>query len=726
VILVDDAHWLDRPTLRWLAFMVNRVRDLELAIVLAARDEPSELLTRIAVHDATTVVEPQPLSAEAVASLGGDYEATGGNPFYVHALLAAGDGTPRPVIDSIELRLAALPAACVKLARALAVLDGPSGTVAARLAGLDVRTAVEAFEALRAADLVRGETLAHPLVRAAVYEAIPNRAELHAAAARLLTDPEQVAAHLMAAGPGLGAWTVEPLRAAAARAWARGAPDEAAKLLSRAAEEEMPRAQLAAVLRELAQAEVAAFGPDGLKTMREALALADPTARVEISLELGRALFTHGFFADACTALEAGLMSTPREADGGEAAAVRARLEVELATVAVLDLGLVRRFGGLEAIAARVPGSAVAGWIAVARGGSAEVELGGERAPSDVAAALVTLLAQGHYAAADAEWSGFAATARANGALEEYRMAMALRAMVRLRMGRVADVEADLRGLIEWVGELELPLRAYRAALPSVISPLVDALLERGALEEAGQWPALTGLEEALPEEFGFTFMLDTLARLRLAQGRVPAALRHAREADDRQRAWGFRSPGFIATGSTLAAALHASGRTSEALDVLDEQLQRATAPRERGMAQRLLGEITGDRTQLEAAAQTLERSEARLEYAKALLALKQDVRAALEIAERLGATTTADAARRELIRQGAKPRRAAVTGVQALTSAQRQAARLASDGRTNREIAETLFLTEKTVEGHLANAYRKLGINSRTELGSILWGDRT
>ena len=129
------------------------------------------------------------------------FEATGGNPFYVHAVIA---GTPRSVVESVALRLEALPPACTALARALSVANG---TVAARVAGLDVASAVEAFEALARADIVRGDDFAHPLVREAVYSAIPaDRARrLHLAAARLLTDPERVAAQLMAAGPGGGA-----------------------------------------------------------------------------------------------------------------------------------------------------------------------------------------------------------------------------------------------------------------------------------------------------------------------------------------------------------------------------------------------------------------------------------------------------------------------------------------------------------------------------------------
>jgi DNA-binding CsgD family transcriptional regulator len=305
-------------------------------------------------------------------------------------------------------------------------------------------------------------------------------------------------------------------------------------------------------------------------------------------------------------------------------------------------------------------------------------------------------------------------------------MAIALRAMARLRAGRVADVEADLRGLIEWVAELQLPLRAYRAALPSVIAPLTDALVERGALEEAGSWPAVAGLERDHPEEFGFTFLLDSLARLRLAQGRIPDALRFAKQADDRQRAWGFANPGFIATPTTLAAALAASGRASEALDLCEEQLDRARhfrAAREEGLALRLRQEITG---QDAGAVEVLARSEARLEYAKALVARggRDALREALEIAERCGATGTAAHARRKLVEAGAKPRRAALTGVTALTAAQLRVARLAAAGRSNREIAEALYLTEKTVEGHLGNAYKKLGITSRAQLSLHVAGE--
>jgi len=796
-LVVDDAHWLDRQSLRWLAYMVNRVADLPLALILAARDdEPQELLTRIAVHPATRVLTPKPLSREAVAQLAGEarapaiHEATGGNPFYVHALLAEErEGTPRSVIESIALRLERLPPACTALARAIAVV-GAGGTIAARLAGLDVRAVVEAAEALTAADLLRGDGFAHPLVQQAVYAMIGagERAELHAAAAHLVTGPERVAAHVMAAGPGGGVWAAQALRAAAAAAWARGAPEVAVTFLRRAADEELPRSELVPLLRELARALIATEGPGGFPVLRQALALGGDE-RGEIALELGRALFTQGYFGEACAAFEAGLAASGAgehgdaaggrsDAAAGDAAGERddaaggrsdaaagdaaggrddaagggrasgrrdaaprlgvaERLEAELATVAVLDLGLVRRFGGLDALAARLPAgaSAVGAWIEVARRPPAAV--GAERAeaaladaePSSLAGALVALMAAGRLARADAIWTQIAGTARAAGALETLRMAVALRAIVRLRQGRIAEAEADLRELIAWVGELELPYGELRMALPWVVSPLVDALVERGELEEAQHWIAVTALERDWPEVFGFTFLLDSLARLRLAQGRAPEALNLARETGRRQRGWGIRNPGFLAWGSTLAAAAAATGRTEEALDACDEQADLAKAfsvAREHGMALLALGRITGDADTMREAVRVLEDSPARLEHARALAALndRESLRKALELAERCGATALATHARNALVATGAKPRRTALTGTAALTAAQERVARLAAGGLGNRDIAELLFVTEKTVEGHLGAAYRKLGIASRAQLGEALRTD--
>ncbi len=98
-------------------------------------------------------------------------------------------------------------------------------------------------------------------------------------------------------------------------------------------------------------------------------------------------------------------------------------------------------------------------------------------------------------------------------------------------------------------------------------------------------------------------------------------------------------------------------------------------------------------------------------------------LRRALDLAQRCGAAPLAEAARQELLATGARPRRTALTGPDALTSTERQVAGLAAEGLSNRQIAQHLFVTLPTVETHLRHAFRKLGITSRGELAAQLGG---
>jgi DNA-binding CsgD family transcriptional regulator len=96
-------------------------------------------------------------------------------------------------------------------------------------------------------------------------------------------------------------------------------------------------------------------------------------------------------------------------------------------------------------------------------------------------------------------------------------------------------------------------------------------------------------------------------------------------------------------------------------------------------------------------------------------------LRAALDLAHHCGAVRLQAQARRGLVELGRRPRRAASTGVEALTGSERRVAELAATGCTNRQIAQLLFVTERTVEVHLTSAYRKLGIRSRRDLPPTL-----
>ena len=110
----------------------------------------------------------------------------------------------------------------------------------------------------------------------------------------------------------------------------------------------------------------------------------------------------------------------------------------------------------------------------------------------------------------------------------------------------------------------------------------------------------------------------------------------------------------------------------------------------------------------------TLRREGRRLE---ARVALQR----ALGEADAVGAKVLAEQARRELVATGLRPRRAQVEGPGALTPRQRQVCELAAAGAANREIAQRLFLSVKTVETHLAACFRKLGVEAREDLAAEL-----
>jgi DNA-binding CsgD family transcriptional regulator len=104
----------------------------------------------------------------------------------------------------------------------------------------------------------------------------------------------------------------------------------------------------------------------------------------------------------------------------------------------------------------------------------------------------------------------------------------------------------------------------------------------------------------------------------------------------------------------------------------------------------------------------------------------REPLREGLDLAHRCGARALAERAREELVAAGGRPRRRATTGVDAMTPRERQVAGLAAQGMSNREIAEALFVTLKTVEWHLSHAYEKVGVQSRRELGAAMAGRKS
>jgi len=99
----------------------------------------------------------------------------------------------------------------------------------------------------------------------------------------------------------------------------------------------------------------------------------------------------------------------------------------------------------------------------------------------------------------------------------------------------------------------------------------------------------------------------------------------------------------------------------------------------------------------------------------------REHLRRAVELATICGAAPLAARAETELLATGARPRRIPLSGVESLTPSERRVAELAAHGPTNREIAQALFVTQRTVEVHLTSVFRKLDIRSRSQLAAAL-----
>jgi DNA-binding CsgD family transcriptional regulator len=191
---------------------------------------------------------------------------------------------------------------------------------------------------------------------------------------------------------------------------------------------------------------------------------------------------------------------------------------------------------------------------------------------------------------------------------------------------------------------------------------------------------------------------------------------------------------------SWAAEGLRRLDRNEEARALAAEELALARRwgdPRAIGAALRVLGLVEGGEAGiglLREAVEVLAVSEARLEHSRALVDLGAALRRAnqrteararlregVDLARTVGALGLAERANDEIAATGARPRKLLQTGLDALTASERRVAQLAADGMSNKEIAQTLFVTIKTVEMHLSHAYRKLEISSRVQLGKAL-----
>jgi DNA-binding CsgD family transcriptional regulator len=792
-LLVDDAHWLDAASARFLVYLARRIDSLPVLLVIVVRgrqvlDAGSPLAALMGLADSELRVGP--LSEEASAALvrvglgaRADEElcrschiATGGNPFYLRELTAALAAEPgRPTVEvakrvrelgagtvgrTVLIRVAQLGADCERLAQAAAVL-GPGCPLryAAELAALERDRAEVAADALRAADLLtsdRALSFVHPIVSEALTAELPpsRRAALHAQAASLLaangTGADRVSAHLLSAEPYGQPWVVDMLRAAGREALARGAPEVAIAYLRRAVAEPPAPGSRLGVLVELGRAERLLPEAHDFTALRDALALArDPEQRAEIALELALALFAVIRSNEGRVVLEDALghkeRLSPETVELLEAAMIGGGLD-ELSATPVLLARAARHFerarrGDVHnprVLAVLAVTGALTGMVArdvaeLARLALADGRLLERWLDDGYVAATYALCATDRLREAASAIDRGIAEARRRGLAPMFMQLAVMRAEAAFRAGDLDTAEVYAERALDLGHELGVEHVALLQWLPIV-------LIERGRVDAACSVVESVELDDSI---LGGSFAVVLLAhrgRVRIAAGDFEHGVADLLDADRRMAAVGLQLGAQTDWAPAAALGLVALGRRDEAQQLASRELADATAfgaPRRNGIALSLSGLLSpGDEglARLRQAVEILRRAGARLEQARALVNLGQGLRErrhpeparvaltqGMDLAQRCGAGALIERARAELVASGARPRRDALSGPNALTPAEMRTARMAADGLTNREIAQAHFVSTKTVEAQLSQAYAKLSINGRRELAVAL-----
>jgi class 3 adenylate cyclase/DNA-binding CsgD family transcriptional regulator len=792
LIAIDDLHWADTSSLRWLSHLQRRLEGLPLVVIAATRPPEQSIaearVKEILADPAATIVRPALLSAESVAVIAREHfardadpafaracwRATGGNPLFVRALLdtirneglepiaANADRVaeigPEPVTRAVSLRLSRLPSEAVVLARSVAILGGRAELRhAAALAGFEHDLAAHAATTLARADLLELELpleFTHPVVRAAVYDDMSpaERIAAHRRAGRVLADagaePEQIAVHLEQSIPDGDPFVVDTLLEAAKRATHRGSSDVAVSLLRRALAEPPTAEQRGEVVRALGLAERLLDNDEAIVYLTETLELLeDPQRRARVAIELGRCLLRANRHQDAMDAFRTGRrILGDRNVDLAESmwselinAGWWYPEHVPLAEAELEQIDEDGLHGGVGTDLLL----ATLAYHETRRGLDREraVELARRSvAPQRIDQlgtrglhlATYTLTMSGYPDESAAVYDRVLQAAYARGDNVLASSSVLFRAYTHLRRGDLPAVEADLLRFAELIPyqTTQLYSHAFRAELA----------LEKGDLDAAEQVIAESGLPERLAANGHLTFFQLARGRLRLEQHRIDEAIRELRSLGANIGELRIDNSAFYDWRAYLALALQAAERREEALALAIEAVDRARvwgAPQSIGVALRTLGLIEGGASGeklLREAVEVLEGAQWRLEYAKALVELgaalrrgnkradaRDYLRRGVERAHRLGATALEERAQTELAATGARPRRLMLSGLDSLTPSERRVAEMAADNMTNKDIAQALFVTPKTVEVHLSSVYRKLQISSRAQLPDAL-----
>ena len=785
LIAVDDIHWLDGASARVLLSAARRLGEERVAFLLALREterlslsfSPERALPafeRLAI-EGLSLRELHQLLQERLGlvlplpTLRTVHETAQGNPFFALELARALDqggvaGAPVRVPDSLHELVAARVMAVPKEARtallAAAALADPTLELIGAAAGDDSESALGPAVEAELVTIVGGRVrFTHPLLAAAAYSGAgpTERRSVHAALATRVR-PEERARHLALAAIGPNEDVAAALDEAARLARARGAPSEAAELLE-AARRLTPPISDAEALRRAVDAANHHFEAGDARRARALLDEAIP--KLPAGAERARALIVLArvrSYDDDIRAAVALLESAVSEGAGEPLVQGRAheilsgiffRLRERLAESvehARAALGIAREQNDPE-LAAAALGSLLL----------AEAALGSADAPATLAAAAaVGSSGRGTRAMGGAEFQvavvrmwweqldegkamfeRMLAAAEAMGDESSVPYIRVLLAQTECLRGRFAEAAAhadDGALRAEQVGQQTLV--AYATALRA----LADAHRghEDAARSAAAQALSVAGSTSGRPAEQFATAALGllelSLGRNAEAAGVLTPLVAFAREHE-------MLEPGLTRFVPDLVEALVACERLDEAEDHLDwfeanaERLERASgqgaAARCRGLLAAARGDRAGSLVALERALGHHVLAPLPFDRARTLLALgaacrrandRRRARSALEEARTLfrslDAAVWEQRAEEELARIGG---RAPASG--ALTPVEQRVVELVTAGRTNREVAAALFLSTRTVEGHLSRVYGKLGVRSRVELARKLAG---
>jgi DNA-binding CsgD family transcriptional regulator len=765
ILLIATVQWGKRGADPRALSSLRTAAGRSIVYVRALSEDAIAMLVREQFPDADSTF------CEACASV------TGGNAFLLVKLLeqlaadrVAADAStasrlsrlvPASILSVVASRFDRLPAASRALASAVAILGDPASLYsAAQLADLDVASASEAADELAALHLFNpGEPLSfvHPLSRASLCKAMAplERGIAHRRAAAILSREraaeEQAASHLLEAPPGADRWAIDVLRRTAHRALTAGGPEIAVRMLERALAERPPAEEFPTLVAELGEAESSAGLPHEVERLEHAIRVTkERPRRAQLVLLQAEALCEQKRYGEATDIIQTAAAELSGADDELHKNLDAAYISAATCLPALADEvsrrceKLLSDLGGEPTVAQRLALAQIAFHQSIrgvtradvrrvaelAWGNGALLDAGRLAWPSVVGALMVV---DDLERALEICSSALAAPNRRQSAVD-YSAACCCKAWSLYDQGFILQAIAQAHAGLDTVPDDWMPYgrTAYGA--------LACCQLQRGQLEEAET--ALTSIDPPQNQHGRHVpFLLNARAGLRLAQLRPREALETALEAGRALlREFGVEHPGLVAWRSSAALAHRALGETARAWELAEEELGLARRSGTTRVVIRdllVLGLLEHRQARLELlheAARAGENYGCRLEYIHALVhlgaALRRDnrraaarepLREALELSQRGGATDIAERARDELAATGARPRRAVLSGVDALTASERRVSELAARGLTTRQIADSLFITPKAVEFHLRHIYQKLEISSRVQLKTAM-----